>query len=94
MREWREHRGLSLTEVAEALGTHRGMVSRYELGRRGLTQDMQFRIMRILQITPAQFFTAPATADLIEKLYAELQSAPPKRRKEIVAALLKLIDRT
>jgi DNA-binding XRE family transcriptional regulator len=56
LREWRQKRGLTQEQVAEAMGTHRGMISRYESSQRGLTLEVQFRLMEVLDIMPAQFF--------------------------------------
>jgi transcriptional regulator with XRE-family HTH domain len=59
LREWRQKRGLTQEQVAEAMGTHRGMISRYESSQRGLTLEVQFRLMEVLDIMPAQFFSPP-----------------------------------
>lgn len=92
MRAWREKRGLTQEQVATKLGTHRGMVSRYENSERGLTLSVQFRVMRILDITPAQFFQDPDDADALEKLMHEAEKAGPKKRREILAVIRTMLD--
>lgn len=92
MRAWREKRGLTQEQVATKLGTHRGMVSRYENSERGLTLTQQFRIMRILKITPAQFFQHPDEADALEKLMHEAEQAGAKKRREILAVIQAMLD--
>jgi transcriptional regulator with XRE-family HTH domain len=60
LKEWRQERGMTQEDLAAALKTSKGEISRYERGERPLTLLIQFRLMRALNITPAQFFEPPA----------------------------------
>ncbi len=59
LREWRQRRGISQGDVATLIGTHKGMISRYETSRRSLTLEMLFKLCHALEITRAQLFCDP-----------------------------------
>ena len=59
LREWREKRGLLQEELAKAVGSSKSVISRLETGERPIKIEMQFKLMRALQISPAQFFSPP-----------------------------------
>lgn len=79
LREWRLKRGLTQAELAEAIGTFKGVISRYETGERGISLDMQYKLMMALKITPGQFFASPE----VVSLDALAQSADPGTRKTL-----------
>jgi transcriptional regulator with XRE-family HTH domain len=89
LKEWRLHRGLSQEQLAEALGTSKGEVSRYERGERTLSLLIQFRLMRALRISPGQFFSHPSarSADAL------LSGLSPEERDRYMAALEALVGR-
>jgi transcriptional regulator with XRE-family HTH domain len=87
LKEWRLHRGLSQEQLAAALKTSKGEVSRYERGERTLSLLIQFRLMRALRITPGQFFSPPG-ARSADALLAGLS---PEERDRYIAALEALI---
>jgi transcriptional regulator with XRE-family HTH domain len=60
-------------------GVSKGMVSRAESSQRGLTLEVQFRLMAALDITPAQFFFTPeeASADAL------LRDASPEEPRRV-----------
>jgi transcriptional regulator with XRE-family HTH domain len=91
LREWRQKRGLTQEQVAEAMGTHRGMISRYESSQRGLTLEVQFRLMEVLDIMPAQFFSPPDEPSLD----AMLRNASPDDRRlvhDVVQVFLRKVE--
>jgi transcriptional regulator with XRE-family HTH domain len=87
LKEWRQKRGMTQEDLAEALKTSKGEVSRYERGERTLSLLIQFRLARALKITPAQFFTPPEarSADAL------LAGLPPDERERYLAALEALV---
>jgi transcriptional regulator with XRE-family HTH domain len=87
LREWRIKRGLTQLELAQRLNTSKGLISRYERGGRAMTLLVQFRLMRALDITPAQFFMDPdePSADLL------LKQVTPEERERLINALRMLI---
>ena len=68
LREWRLERGLSLNDLSLATGVTKEMISRYETYKRGLSIDVQYRLIAALGIQPSQFFHPPKSdiAELIE----------------------------
>jgi transcriptional regulator with XRE-family HTH domain len=87
LKEWRQKRGMTQEDLAEALKTSKGEVSRYERGERTLSLLIQFRLMRALNITPAQFFTPPE-ARSADALLAGLS---PEERERYFTALEALV---
>jgi transcriptional regulator with XRE-family HTH domain len=87
LREWRQHRGLSQDDLAKALKTSKGEISRYERGERTISLLIQFNLMRALQITPGQFFSPPGarSADAL------LSGLSPEDRDRILAAVEALV---
>ncbi len=68
IREWRQKRGLSLQQLAEAIGTTRAQVDKLERGERRLTVDWMVRLAAPLACVPADLLpsvgtTAPAPPD-------------------------------
>jgi transcriptional regulator with XRE-family HTH domain len=85
LKEWRLKRALTQLQLAQRLNTSKSMISRYERGGRTMTLLVQFRIMRALDIKPAQFFMhpdEPATA-----AYMLLDQITPAERERLVAVL-------
>jgi predicted transcriptional regulator len=60
LREWRIHRGLSQSELAERVGTFPRVVAEWEDESREIRMGDQFRLFRALEITPWQFFKGPS----------------------------------
>jgi transcriptional regulator with XRE-family HTH domain len=87
LREWRQRRGMSQGQLAAALKTSKGEVSRYERGERTISLLILFNLMRALNITVAQFFSPPGarSADAL------LTGLSPEDRDRILAAVEALV---
>jgi transcriptional regulator with XRE-family HTH domain len=68
LRAWRRMRGLSLKQVAEALGKSHTTVSRWEQGTVPLTLTDLERLASQYGCTPSQLASDPANAGLIARL--------------------------
>jgi transcriptional regulator with XRE-family HTH domain len=90
LREWRIKRGLTQLQLARRMNTSKGHISRYERGERAMTLLVQSRLMRALDIKPAQFFMDPdePSADVL------LEQVTPKERERLITVLRTLIDPT
>jgi transcriptional regulator with XRE-family HTH domain len=84
LREWRLERGLSLTDLSLATGVTKEMISRYETYKRGLSIDVQYRLIAALGIQPSQFFHHPKS-DLAELI--EAAETSPEMRERMLAAI-------
>lgn len=87
IREWRKARGLSQTELADAIGITYPIISGMETGRRDLTVQYMRAIARVLGITPADLLNGddnPMGADAeSQRLMAAYRSATPDHRRAI-----------
>lgn len=86
LREWRLKRGMTQADLATAIGTSKGMISRYETSQRGLTIEVQFRLCHALRITPAQFFTDPNALPVNERA-----GDSPEQLRAVLAAIRALL---
>lgn len=87
LKEWRIKREMTQEQLASALNTTKGAISRYERGEYGLNLLVAGSLMRALNITAWQFFHPPDEPSA-DALLAEL---PPEERARYVAALEVLI---
>jgi transcriptional regulator with XRE-family HTH domain len=83
LKEWREFRGMSQEDLAAALKTSKGEISRYERGHRAYSLLVQFRLAKALSIKPWQFFFPPdfKSAD------AMLEHLSPEEREHYLSVL-------
>ena len=84
LREWRLERGLSLNDLSLATGVTKEMISRYETYKRGLSIDVQYRLIAALGIQPSQFFHPPKS-DITEIIKAA--EASPEMREKMLAVI-------
>ena len=84
LREWRLEKGLSLQDLSVATGISKEMISRYETYKRGLSIDVQYRLIAALGIQPSQFFHHPKS-DLAELI--EAAETSPEMRERMLAAI-------
>ena len=87
LKEWRQFRGMSQEDLAAALKTSKGEISRYERGKRAYSLLVQFRLAKALSIKPWQFFFPPDFRSADEML-AHLS---PEERERYLSALEVLI---
>jgi transcriptional regulator with XRE-family HTH domain len=89
LKEWRQHRGMTQEQLADALNTSKGEVSRYERLQRTLSLLIQLRLARALRIMPEQLFSPP------DRTSADAMLAPlaPEDRERYIAILHVLLNR-
>jgi transcriptional regulator with XRE-family HTH domain len=81
IREWREHCGLSLEELAQAAGMVKGNLSKIERGINPYNQIRLELIAKRLGCTPADLLSRPP--GVAPGLEAMLQAATPEQRSQI-----------
>jgi transcriptional regulator with XRE-family HTH domain len=97
LREWRKYRGLTLTELAERVGTTQATLSRYETGARRITTETLQKFANAL--VPArqigELFIKPPAWDLREAIgrSAKIANRARKAQKEDVDAKLARLSR-
>jgi transcriptional regulator with XRE-family HTH domain len=52
LREWRQYREMTLEQLAEAVGTTKGVISELELSKKGLSLKWLYRLAPALQTSP------------------------------------------
>ena len=58
LREIREQKGLSISQLSELAGISRSLISRYENNERNLTASIIFTFAKALKVPPEQLLTA------------------------------------
>lgn len=82
IKEWREFRGLTQEQLAEAVGTSKGSISRIEDHLTGYTQDSLELIARALWVHPAILLARrPRSEDALEPAPLPRQPPTPKTRR-------------
>lgn len=59
IREWRRHRGLTLEQLAELVGSNNQTIGRYERGERSVTIDVLLQLAPALGCKPADLLPDP-----------------------------------
>lgn len=90
IREWRQHREMTLEQLAEAVDTQASHLSMLERGLRGYTQEMLEAIATALGTDAGSLLTRRPTDSDIYKL---LDQAQPAQREQI-AEMARIIVRT
>lgn len=85
LRAWREARGLSQEELADAAGLSHGTISRYENGRLSLTESPLRRLAAALRLVPWQLFVSPA--DESASLAARIMRLGDDQRRIVLAVI-------
>ena len=83
LRHWREHRGLSQDQVADAIGISKASVSRVENGITPYTQDVLEAYARVLDCTVADLVSRPPSDP--EGLWAIWERLRAEDRRRAVA---------
>jgi len=63
LREWRNHVGLSQTELALRMDTNKGQISKLETGKQRMNEDWVNRAAFALGIEPNDLFRPPLVAE-------------------------------
>lgn len=66
LKQWRQKRGLTQEEIADAIDTSKGYISQLERGDRRYNQDILEQLAGVLEIEPADLLRAPDEAGEIE----------------------------
>ena len=90
LRHWREDRGLSQDQVAEAIGISKASVSRVENGITPYTQDVLETYARVLGCTVADLVSRPPSDP--EGLWAIWDRLRAEDRRRAVIILRALVD--
>ena len=89
IREWREHRGRTLEELAEIVGCTAGAISNVERMASGYTQGMLEALADALAVSAADLISRHP--DDTPKLDAILRGATPEQRKFIADMAIRLV---
>lgn len=91
IRQWRQHRGLTIEQLAERVGVTHGAISQLERGLVNYTQPMLEAIADALMCEPADLLMRdPTREDAIWSIYDQLE---PAQRNEAVDFMRYLRDR-
>lgn len=91
IRSWRQHRGLTIEQLAERVGVTHGAISQLERGLVNYTQPMLEAIADALMCEPADLIMRdPTREDAIWSIYDQLE---PAQRNEAVDFMRYLRDR-
>ena len=61
LKAWREHRGLTMEQLAELVGTSSGQIAMLESGERGLSTKCARKLAAALETTPGTLLDYPPT---------------------------------
>jgi transcriptional regulator with XRE-family HTH domain len=86
--EWRKRRKLTQGALAEAVGTSKGVISRYESGDREPDIEMMGKLWQALDVTPSQFFAPPGEPSVD----GVLQGLPPASKQALVKLIKSILE--
>lgn len=91
LRAWREFRGLTQEQLADAVGTNANMVQYLETGERGLSSKWLRRLAPVLKTTPGMLLDHdPATLDSdIVDIWVNGDARQRRQLSEIAKALVR-----
>lgn len=85
MRAWRKHRGLTLQELADATGIHKGALSRLEREDRDYHGSHLDLLAKALDCTPADLISrAPEAAESIVQIWDRIKPAQRDTARRIL----------
>ena len=91
IREWRQHRGLTLDKVAERMDMHPSLLSLLERGLRGYTQPTLEAVASALRTDAASLLMGDPTDP--DAIWAIWDKAKPGQRERIMEMARKLVKR-
>ncbi len=90
MRQWREHRGKSLEQVAEAVGTTHATLSRIERGLIPYSQELLELVADYLNTDPASIIMRdPTDSEALWTLWERAQQGERKMIVDIAKTIVK-----
>lgn len=88
LREWREHRGMTLEQVAEALNVTAGALSQAELGKTNYTRPMLEFLADLYRCEPGDLLMRdPTDSDAPWTLWEQAK----KGQREQIISMMKII---
>ncbi len=92
IRAWRKHRGMTIAELADAVGISEGSLSRIETAKQGYKQEFLEKAAEVLGCTPAQLIATPPTeADAHADEIPENIKEATRLAREFAEALARLV---
>lgn len=92
IRNIRQKRGMSQTDLALAMDTNKTVISRWETGERVIKLDSLLRLADVLEVSPSGLFCTPEPEeDGLKELTGELRKVPEKDMDFIFRAVRTLI---
>ncbi|MBA7586295.1 hypothetical protein ES708_28292 [subsurface metagenome] len=92
LREWREHKGLKLEQVAEELGITAGALSQTELGKTNYTRPLLEALANLYGCEPGDLIMRnPADTDAVWTLW---ERAKKVEREQIIGMMKLIVGRT
>lgn len=85
LREWREHRGLTLVQAAERVGVTHGFLSKVERGKRNYTQELLEALAEAYRTDPASLLMRNPTDP--EGIWSIWDQIPPSERPRAIDVL-------
>ena len=82
MREWRKERDMTQRQLADAIGSTKSLISRYEAGTVGMSLDLIFRSIEALNIGLEEFFDEPKRAKRTPARLREIQRLHRRMKPE------------
>jgi transcriptional regulator with XRE-family HTH domain len=77
VRQWREHRGMTQEQLAEAVGKSRGLISQIESAGTDLTEDMIYALANAFRCAPWDILrTNPMTDGAVADIADALRGQP------------------
>jgi transcriptional regulator with XRE-family HTH domain len=94
LKEWREARGLTQEQLAQAAETTPLVIANFEQGQRGMSDRWLLVLSRALNIDRSELVAAPAAPeDASAELLAVWSRIPEHRRRQALAMLRSMATR-
>ena len=94
LREWREARGMTQEELAEAVGATPLVIANFELGQRGMSERWLLVLSRALNVERGDLvLAAPAPEEASSELLEIWARIPEHRRRQALAMLRSMATR-
>lgn len=88
IRELREERGLTQSELGEATGIHRTAIARFELGNRKVNVNVARKLCDYFGCSMDDLLNRPETADFDDASFLEAYHAASDRDRKLVDMIL------